>query len=198
LNHQAPQSFSGGLAHAPILEHPPGTGLANTIQGTTIAAGASGSIWLRPGVIPAEIILGNVALLLTLPSLAQISGQAVMPALWLMNATLAVGLVAAFRRPNQGGDRLITALASLIVASLYDSYAMWVASTNATALAIALVFAVPLLALAVGVGSAVRAGRAGSATSLLGAPSIPTGKLTVGSERVLLQGSDQEGIGNGA
>jgi hypothetical protein len=197
MYHPAPQSASGGLAREPMHEHLPATGLPNTIQGAAINAGTSNSICLRPGMIPAEIILGNVALLVTLPSLAQISGQSVVPALWLINAALAVGLVVAFRRPNAGGVRLIMALASLFVASLFDWYAVWIASTNATAFAVALVFAVPLLTLAIGVGSAVRASRSIGAISPLLAPTFPTTRLADGAAGMLLQDADREGAYNG-
>jgi hypothetical protein len=76
----------------------------------------------------------------------------------VIDAALAAGLVAAFRgRMPRGDSRLAIALLSLIVAALYDWYVFWVASTNATQFAVALVFALPLLCLGTGVGSAVRA-----------------------------------------
>lgn len=197
MHQPASQSPSGGLTRErslggvpAFLEDSPVPGSLNAIHGAVAPAGASGPLWLLPSMIPAEVILGNVALLVALPALARITGPAIVPALWLIDATLAVGLAAAVRRANSEHDRrLATALVSLIVAAFFDWYAVWVAGTNATGFAVALAFAVPLLALGNGVGSAIRAARSVDTAPRSGAPMM---QLANGVETIALEDASHQ------
>jgi len=69
--HLTPRAPSGGLAQrAPSGRIPANpersfvTGMENAIHGAVTPVEGFGSRWLLPGVIPAEIILGNVLLLM--------------------------------------------------------------------------------------------------------------------------------------
>ncbi|HVA91880.1 MAG TPA: hypothetical protein VNL71_18795 [Chloroflexota bacterium] len=125
---------------------------------------------------------------MALPTLAQLTGQAVVPFLLLINGVPAVGLIAAFRGTGWRGDRrLATALGSLLVAAFFDWFVVLAAGTNASAFVLALLFAVPLLALALGVGSVVRASRSLGSGTRLPQPTSRTPGLWNGAHDMLLE-----------
>jgi hypothetical protein len=137
-----------------------------------------------------------MALMAIVPALTGLGGLAAVPALWLINVALGVGFVAAFRNSTRAGDlRLSISLGPLIVAMVFDWCALWVASTNAPAFAIALAVSAPLLALANGMGSVLRHRHAARSAVLLARSISPATALANGDEQRFLE-DEGHGVGS--